>query len=125
MNLEINDKVYTFKFGTKFIRELDKRFPVKRDGYQMNFGAALAMNVIPALSLFSTNMLAHVLVIATQTEDLKLTLDEADNYIDGSEDIEEVFEKVQKAIEESNAGKLVLRTVMSNVEQAENEILQQ
>jgi hypothetical protein len=45
MELTINGKQYEFKFGTKFVRELDKLFPIMQEG--IAFGMGLSAKFIP------------------------------------------------------------------------------
>lgn len=109
LNIEVNGKEYGFKFGVKFVRELDKAFPVERDG--MKFGMALAVKVIPELQLANVATLSEVLYLANRTESPKLSQGELDDYVDECEDIEALFDSVIKEISESNTGKLVMKTL--------------
>jgi len=118
MELVIDKKTYDFKFGTKFIREIDKHMPVKQDN--MEFGIGLTARVLPELNSGNTNTLAKILELANKTEDERVTLDQLDDYIDDVEDIEALFDQVLKAIADSNAGKLASKNFkqrMAKVEQ--------
>jgi len=118
MELVIDKKTYGFKFGTKFIREIDKQMPVKQEN--MEFGLGLNAKILPELSSGNVNTLSRILELANRTEDERVTLDQLDDYIDDVEDIEGLFDQVLKAIAESNAGKLASKNFkqrMSKVEQ--------
>lgn len=112
MELEINKKPYEFKFGVKFVREVDKEMPVEREG--MKFGLGLAARVIPELQSGNISTLSKVLYLASRTEKDKLSQSDLDDYVDDCEDIEKLFDKVLKELSESNAGKLAMKTFKAN-----------
>lgn len=107
MKLVIDKETYSFKFGTKFVRELDIRFPLEQEGIKFGFG--LSAKVIPELQGTNVNTLSNVLYLANLTENVKVTQDQLDDYIDGVKDIEALFDEVMKELGESNAGKLAMR----------------
>lgn len=109
MELKINDKDYSFKFGVRFVRELDKEMPIKNEG--VDFGFGLNAKVIPELKMANINTLSRLLYLASRTEKPKLTQEELDNYIDDVDDIEALFDLVMKELSESNAGKLAVRNM--------------
>jgi hypothetical protein len=117
MNLKINGKSYSFVFGVKFVRELDKRSPIRNQGIE--FGMGLTAKILPELKAFNVNTLAHVLLYANGTEAEKITLDELDDFIDQTKDIEKLFDEVMKEISESNAGKLAARNVDKEMKKAQ------
>lgn len=116
MRLKIKQKEYSFKFGTKFVREIDRTMPLEREGIQ--FGLGLAAKVLPELQAGNINTLAHVLYLANQTESDLLSLDEIDAYIDEVKDIEKLFSQVDKELAESNAGKLAARNLQMNLKES-------
>ncbi|QSE76313.1 tail assembly chaperone [Lactococcus taiwanensis] len=117
MELTINDKQYGFKFGVKFVRELDKTYPIMQEG--IAFGMGLTAKVIPELKSANVNALATVLYLANRTETPKLSQGDIDNYIDDCEDIEQLFDDVLKELAESNAGKIAMKTVEERVAKAQ------
>lgn len=117
MELTINDKQYGFKFGVKFVRELDKTYPIIQEG--IAFGMGLTAKVIPELKSANVNALATVLYLANRTEPPKISQGDIDNYIDDCEDIEQLFDDVLKELAESNAGKLAMKMVNERVAQAQ------
>ncbi|TCI75504.1 hypothetical protein EVJ17_15710, partial [Exiguobacterium sp. IPBC4] len=62
MKLKINGKEYSFKFGVKFIREIDKNIPLKRE--EIKFRLGLSAKVLPELKAGNVNTLANVLYYA-------------------------------------------------------------
>lgn len=117
MELTINDKQYGFKFGVKFVRELDKTYPIMQEG--IAFGMGLTAKVIPELKSANVNALATVLYLANRTETPKISQGDIDNYIDECEDIEQLFDDVLKELAESNAGKIAMKAVEERVAQAQ------
>ena len=43
MQLTINDKDYTFKFGLRFVRELDKQITTNENGIEFGVGTAVKL----------------------------------------------------------------------------------
>lgn len=117
MELTIKNKIYSFKFGVKFIRELDKELPIEQDG--IKYGLALTAKILPELRSANVSTLAKVLSLANQTEDNRITQDDLDDYIDDVEDIEGLFDKVLKCISESNAGKLATKNFDKQMKKAQ------
>ena len=117
MNIKIEGKDYTLKFGVKFVRKIDTNLPLERDG--IKFGMGLVAKVIPELTTGNTNTLSKVIVWANETEDLKVNQDMVDNYIDDCKDIENLFDEVLAAIKESNSGKLAVRSFEKAEKEAE------
>lgn len=120
MKIKIQDKSYSFKFGTKFVRELDKEMPVSNNGIE--FGMGLSAKVIPELKSYNVNTLSKILLLANKTEPELITLDELDDYIDNVKDIEKLFNEVSKELSESNAGKLAMQNLEQKLKQAERAI---
>ena len=117
MELTINGKQYEFKFGTKFVRELDKLFPSMQEG--IAFGMGLSAKFIPELKSANINALATILYIANRTESPKVSQGNIDDFIDECEDIEKLFEDVLKELSESNAGKMAMKMIEERVKKAE------
>ncbi|MBO0456284.1 tail assembly chaperone [Enterococcus hulanensis] len=118
MKLKIKNKNYSFKFGVKFVREIDKSMPVKRD--DMEFGLGLSAKILPELQSGNINTLSKVLYIASRTETPSLTQDEIDDYVDDVEDIEGLFDEVMKDLGESNAGKLAVANLEKELKKQQN-----
>lgn len=108
MQLTINGKEYNFKFGVKFVRELDKEFGVVKEG--ISFGMALNTKV-PELFGGSATALSDFLYAASVTESPRPSADDIDDFVDTVKDIEPIFDEVIKELEESNAGKLAMRSM--------------
>ena len=119
MKLLIDKKTYSFKFGTKFVREIDKRYPLEQEG--MKFGLGLSGRIIPELKANNINTLSNVLYLSNLTEDEKVDQDQLDDYIDNVEDIEKLFDEVNAALRESNAGKLAMKNMEKNLKEAKKE----
>jgi Phage protein. len=117
MELTVKGKQYGFKFGTKFVRELDRLFPITQDG--IAFGMGLSTKFIPELKTANINALATILYLANRTESPKLSQGDIDDFIDDCEDIEKLFDTVLKELSESNAGKVAMKMVEDRVKKAE------
>ena len=85
MELVIDKKTYGFKFGTKFIREIDKHMPVKQDN--MEFGSGLTARVLRELNSGNTKTQDNILELANKQADERGTLDQRGDYIDDEGDV--------------------------------------
>jgi len=107
MQLRLNEnKTVEVKFGVGFVRELDKNHPLEAKGIKL--GMSLSMK-IPEILGGDVASLSDVLYAGTFLEKERPTQTEIDNFIDEHEDIETLFDEVIKALEESNAGKRILK----------------
>nr|DAW30055.1 MAG TPA: tail assembly chaperone [Caudoviricetes sp.] len=105
MQLAINGKTYNVKFGVKFVRSLDKTFPIERNG--MKFGMALSAK-IPELYAKNIASLADILYHGTVTESPRPSLADVETFVEEHEDLEQLFDDVIQELSESNAGKSLM-----------------
>lgn len=105
MQLAINGKTYNMKFGVKFVRSLDKTFPIERNG--MKFGMALSAK-IPELYAKNIASLADILYHGTVTESPRPSLADVETFVEEHEDLEQLFDDVIQELSESNAGKSLM-----------------
>ena len=105
MQLAINGKTYNVKFGVKFVRSLDKTFPIERNG--LIFGMALSAK-IPELYAKNIASLADILYHGTVTESPRPSLADVETFVEEHEDLEQLFDDVIQELSESNAGKSLM-----------------
>nr|DAQ76701.1 MAG TPA: tail assembly chaperone [Caudoviricetes sp.]DAS08600.1 MAG TPA: tail assembly chaperone [Caudoviricetes sp.] len=119
MQLRLNEnKTVEVKFGVGFVRELDKNHPLEAKGIKL--GMSLSMK-IPEILGGDVASLSDVLYAGTLLEKERPTQTEIDNFIDEHEDIEALFDEVIKALEESNAGKRILKQNRENLKKQNEE----
>lgn len=109
MKLKIDGKDYSFIFGVKFLRNLDKNRGVEgeQNGMKMNFGMGLTV-LMPSLVTQDASALADALFAAAKGN---VTQDEIDNYIDNCKDLNSLFNRVINEIKASNAAKPVVKNL--------------
>ena len=109
MKLKIDGKDYSFIFGVKFLRNLDKNRGVEgeQNGMKMNFGMGLTV-LMPALMTKDASALADTLYAAAKDN---ITQDQIDNYIDNCKDLNNIFSRVINEIKASNAAKPVVKNL--------------
>ena len=109
MKLKIDGKDYSFSFGVKFLRNLDKNRGVEgeQNGMKMNFGMGLTV-LMPALMTKDASALADTLYAAAKDN---VTQDQIDNYIDNCKDLNNLFSRVINEIKASNAAKPVVKNL--------------
>ncbi|WP_461241131.1 tail assembly chaperone [Paucilactobacillus sp. N302-9] len=116
MQLEFNGKVYTEKFGIKFLRELNKKYKVEQDG--MEFGVGLQGLLV---ELFANNVVSLIdaLSLANQTEKVKFTQDQLIDAIENGEiDVEKLYDEVLSALKESNMTKMTVKNFEKNLHES-------
>lgn len=99
--LEIDDKVVEFKFGIKFVMEMNKLYQMERSGQTFGYGIERAYTMINEMR--DPEALVEVLYIANKVgKGPKLTKEKFIDALDDT-DLEEVFEGVVAALMESSA----------------------
>lgn len=109
MQLTINDKDYTFKFGLRFVRELDKQITTNNEGIE--FGVGTAFKLAQLVNAKDLAALSDVLLVANQTETPRIKAVDLDTFIEEHEDVEGLLNEVIAELEASNATASKVKTV--------------
>ncbi|MPM55284.1 hypothetical protein SDC9_102078 [bioreactor metagenome] len=103
MLLTIADKEVEVLFGTRFVRELDKRYTINLNGAEFGFGLNKASFY---MSQRSPVGLADLIECGTRTaKRFKPTTEQIEAFIDEQEDLEELFATINEELLESNVTK--------------------
>lgn len=125
MELTIKGQVYQFNFGMGFLREINKQTNVPVDGApgvkkDVGFRYAL-MNLTDG----DTEALVNVLDIANKGQNLRVTRNLLDEYIDDEDtDIDELFDTVMGFLKSANAVKKIVRELLEAVEKEKQKLNQ-
>lgn len=115
--LTINEKVYGFRFGMGFVREVNKRVTKDVDGVNKKQDLGLQYAVAGILDRDPIE-LADVLVAANKTEKERVTRNQIDSYIDDENtDIDALFEDVLDFLSKANATKKTTENLIQAVEE--------
>lgn len=109
MQLTINDKDYTFKFGLRFVRELDKQITTNNEGIE--FGVGTAFKLAQLVNAKDLAALSDVLLVANQTETPRIKAVDLDTFIEEHDDVEGLLKEVIAELEASNATASKVKTV--------------
>lgn len=109
MQLTINDKDYTFKFGLRFVRELDKQITTNENGIE--FGVGTAVKLAQIVNAKDLAALSDILLVANQTETPRIKAVDLDEYIETVEDVDGLLNEVIAELEASNATASKVKTV--------------
>lgn len=107
MVITINGTDYPVKFGIAFVRQLDEKYFVKSQS-GVKFGTGLETKV-PMLLTGDAVTLSEFLYLGTCAEAKRPTQKEVDNYVDGTEDIEDLFDMVVDELKKHNATRLKMQ----------------
>lgn len=109
MQLTINEKDYTFKFGLRFVRELDKQITTNENGIE--FGVGTAIKLAQLVNAKDLAALSDVLHVANQTETPRIKAVDLDEYIEAVDDVDGLVNEVVAELETSNATASKIKTV--------------
>lgn len=115
LEITIDDKVYKFKFGLGFVRDLDKKMSVEiQNGIRENIGLNYTM-----AKVFEGDALALVDVLDLANKyagEPRVNRNLLENYIeDESTDIDQLFEQVIYFFEQSNATKTLAKSLKAEL----------
>lgn len=115
MQIDIDGKVYNFKFGIGFLKEINKGFKVEATkGIEKEAGFA-----IKAAGLMDGNVLDlfDVLMTANKTEEPKIAKETLEGYLDDEgTDIDALFRETMDFLSQSNACRSQMRNLSKMIE---------
>ena len=113
--LTIKEKVYQFRFGLGFVREIDKTEKIKgEDGNEHNAGLQYA---VAALIDEDPVALSNILAIANKTESPRVSRDDIDFYLeDENTDLEGLCKELLDFFKNANSTKKKTLAVIELVE---------
>lgn len=114
--LTINDKVYQFKFGMGFLREVNNKYQKPIDGLpgaKENIGLQM---LFTGVSQGGTEYLVELLEAANKGQNPRVTKALIDQYIDDCEDIDKLFDDVIEGLKSANATKKVTMAIWEELE---------
>lgn len=121
MELEINGKTYSFKFGMGFLLEINKTYEVESVGSKNKEKAGLAFNVSGILDK-NPEALLTILEIANETQEPRISKSELMAYIENEgTDIDELFDEVLDFLSKANCTKNMTLKIQKAAEEAEEE----
>lgn len=114
--LTINDKVYQFKFGMGFLREVNSKYQKPIDGLpgaKENIGLQM---LFTGATQGGTEYLVEILEAANKGQNPRVTKALIDQYIDDCEDIDKLFDDVIEGLKSANATKKVTMAIWEELE---------
>ena len=119
--LTINGNVYGFNFGMGFMREMNKRISAPVEGLDVKKNIGLQYAVAGIID-GDVEELVNVLEVANRGQELRITRQQLDNYIDDEKtDIDKLFEDVLDFLKSANATKKVTAMLLEEAEKQKNQ----
>ena len=119
--LTINGNVYGFNFGMGFMREMNRRISTPVEGLDVKKNIGLQYAVAGILD-GDVEELVNVLEVANRGQELRITRQQLDNYIDDENtDIDKLFEDVLDFLKRANATKKVTVSLIEELEKRKNQ----
>lgn len=116
MTLNINGNDYELHFGIGFVRELDKKYFAQQAG--IKFGIGIETKV-PMLLTGDVLTLAEFIYLGTSTSKKRPTVQEIDQFMDSTTDIEGLFDEVIEQLKKQNATKIKMKEFQERLNQEE------
>lgn len=114
--LTINGNVYGFNFGMGFMREMNKRVSTPVEGLDIKKNIGLQYSVAGIID-GDVEELVNVLEAANKGQDLRITRQQLDNFIDDENtDIDKLFEDVLDFLKRANATRKVTVSLLEELE---------
>lgn len=115
MQLTINGTDYNFKFGIGFLRELDKKHGMEKDG--MKLGMGLQMTVTQVLN-GDILMMIDYLMAANHYEKNNIAQRDLENYIENLDDLDNLQNQLSEELINSSVTKSKTKAAKSQLEKA-------
>lgn len=116
MQITVKGKEYEINFGVAFVRALDTKYFTKGVG-GAQFGLGLEVS-IPKVLTGDVTTLSDMLYEGTAAEKNRPTQKDVDNFVDGVEDIEALFDEVIEELKKHNATKKKTMEMLENLKKA-------
>ena len=124
MKLTINKKEYDFKFGARFVNDLDNHFgmqmSVEGAGNNQNFAVSFGMaltRLIPAIAQDDAGAIAKVLYSAgAGNRPTRPSMDDIFDYLDSCDNYEKLCDEIRAELEQSNVTKGKVLGLVENKE---------
>jgi hypothetical protein len=97
MELTMNEKTFSCKFGYGFLKEINQRYSIERSGMQLKLGVGA---IVSNLLISDVDTLFEVLLIANMTEKPRLTVKFLEEYVEKN-GTKELFEVVIDELKKS------------------------
>lgn len=119
MQIEVNGKEYEVKINIGFVRELDKIYNIKENGFTMGMGVTLGYS---ALDMYSISDLTTILRLALPGKHTQTAVDNAiEQYAEDNDGLEGLFEGLKEALRNSSVTTATVEKFQNNLETQEEE----
>lgn len=111
--LEINGKMYPFKFGIGFLREINAKRIVNEEE------AGFKVEVFNLVTDHDPTCLFDILMAANKGQNPRVSVKDLEAYIEGLEDLDELVEQVIDFLEKNGCTKKLMENVQKMIGNAQ------
>lgn len=112
MELTVNDKLFNFKFGYGFLKEVNQRYSVERGGMKLKLGVGA---IISNLLLSDVDTLFETLLIANMTEKPRIQVKDLEGYVE-EQGSKKLFESVIEELKKSEYTAMMVNKMLEEAE---------
>lgn len=120
MELEINGKIYKFRFGVGFLKEINSRYKEMATlGVQLEVGFKY---VVARMLDGYVDAIEDILLISNKTENPRITKKILEDYLDDeSTDLNVLIDEIKSFLLQTNACKRLMNQILETLEEEQKE----
>lgn len=114
MELIINNRAVELNIGVRFLRELDKKFFMEREGVKFGFGLR-QVQIDLEMGNYAKILVDMIEAATRNSVPYKPTTDDIENYIDNLDDYDSLLDAFSEELSNANATKKVWAEIMAEM----------
>ena len=121
MELIINNRAVQLQIGVRFLRELDKKFYMERDGIKFGFGLR-QVQIDLEMGNYAKILVDMIEAATRNAVPYKPTTEDIENYIDSVEDYDGLIDQFNQELASANATKKAWAEILEEANPAEPQV---
>lgn len=121
MELIINNRAVELNIGVRFLRELDRKFFVEREGFKLGFGLR-QIQIDLEMGNYAKILVDMIEAGTRNSVPYKPTTEDIENYIDSVEDYDGLIDQFNQELASANATKKAWAEILEEANPAEPQV---